>query len=337
MIKKSPNFKIAAIGCIFAITHAQGAIWDGGGGTPFWSTDTNWDDDAAANGTAVIDNGDTTIRFSGVTVNKTDVNGGSTLELNGNSHSDSLSGSNVRNYIGNGSAGTVKHQGNAQWDIGHMLSIGNGTGGNGSYSLLSGTLTVFRDGNAMAGSPVKSSLAIGTNGGTGILDISRGTLNTRAGVEIGAGGTFQIMGTGDSQQGIDINIGSNGSLDGFWWQTAGGTLSMGIGADGVEQIFVDNVDDDGGQFATFADGSILDMSFYDTVATPGTWTLMELEGAAITDEGLELAAGDEAAGWSFTVDNSGPNGLLTVTYVPEPSSTALLGLGGLALLMRRRK
>ncbi|MGB0775863.1 MAG: PEP-CTERM sorting domain-containing protein, partial [Akkermansiaceae bacterium] len=36
-------------------------------------------------------------------------------------------------------------------------------------------------------------------------------------------------------------------------------------------------------------------------------------------------------------DNTGGERTLSVIAVPEPSSTALLGLGGLALILRRRK
>ena len=39
--------------------------------------------------------------------------------------------------------------------------------------------------------------------------------------------------------------------------------------------------------------------------------------------------GDEPGGWKAQQ--------LVVSFVPEPSSTALLGIGGLALILRRRK
>ena len=41
--------------------------------------------------------------------------------------------------------------------------------------------------------------------------------------------------------------------------------------------------------------------------------------------------------YGFQVNTSAASHSLTITAVPEPSSTALLGLGGLALILRRRK
>ena len=46
---------------------------------------------------------------------------------------------------------------------------------------------------------------------------------------------------------------------------------------------------------------------------------------------------DEARVVTFTTGESTANILNALTAVPEPSSTALLGLGGLALILRRRK
>ena len=54
-------------------------------------------------------------------------------------------------------------------------------------------------------------------------------------------------------------------------------------------------------------------------------------GAAMSEGGLLTSL---APGAELSID--GDNLLLTV-YVPEPSSTALLGLGGLALMLRRKR
>ena len=51
--------------------------------------------------------------------------------------------------------------------------------------------------------------------------------------------------------------------------------------------------------------------------------------AATTFDSIVFTATDSKAGWG--VDN------ISITAVPEPSSAALLGLGGLALILRRRK
>lgn len=44
-----------------------------------------------------------------------------------------------------------------------------------------------------------------------------------------------------------------------------------------------------------------------------------------------------ASGWSCGFDNVGGNGLLTATYIPEPTSFALLAFSGLLAFRRRRK
>ena len=90
-------------------------------------------------------------------------------------------------------------------------------------------------------------------------------------------------------------------------------------------------------YAQFDAGSILDLSFSGIAPTPGTWTLMEVENGLITDDGLGLS-GTTDSNWSFNVDNTGANGLLTATYVPEPGTMVLLagGLGMLSLFRRRR-
>ncbi|MEM7314485.1 MAG: PEP-CTERM sorting domain-containing protein [Planctomycetota bacterium] len=69
----------------------------------------------------------------------------------------------------------------------------------------------------------------------------------------------------------------------------------------------------------------------------GTWTLLEIENTDIVDNGLALS-GSTASGWSFDVDNSGANGLLTATYtVPEPGALGMVVLGALLLVCVRRR
>jgi hypothetical protein len=114
---------------------------------------------------------------------------------------------------------------------------------------------------------------------------------------------------------------------------------MAIDSTGVTSIFIDDKDSaTTDPYAQFLDGAILDMSFSGTPAVGGTWTLMELENNDIEDLGLELASGDAAAGWSFNVDNTGANGLLTATYViPEPATLGMIAaMGGGILFIRRR-
>ena len=171
-----------------------------------------------------------------------------------------------------------------------------------------------------------------------MFGISGGSLQTRSAVRLLDTGTFSVLGSGATS----IGIGSTGTLDGAWSQRAGGTLSAQIDANGVTPIFIDDVDGNETIFAEFQNGALLDLGFHNVAPFEGTWTVLEAENTNITDLGLTLTATTLAnPGWSFAVDNSGANGLLTATFtassIPEPSSLALLGLSGLMLAGRRRR
>lgn len=336
---KTKIFATSIAGAFLASIPAQAAVWDGGGVGSEFSTAANWDDNLVPVGGSTQDiNGAFTVdRTVNSTAGRTFVDGGGVLNVSAGIHSDNNSGNTQRNFIGNTGAGTVNQSGGT-YDVGHLLAVGrNGTG---IYNLSGGVLDISRGGNTLAGNPNTfggnsgGSLSIGWGNGTGLMNITGGELVTRIGVEVGDNGTFQVLG----DTATTIGIGSSGSLDGHWWQDTGGVLSMGVGTTGITPILID----DTGQatanpYVRFESGAVLDLSFFGTAPTAGTWTLMTLENFDIDDQGLVLAAGDAAAGWSFDVDNSGTDGLLTATYViPEPTVALLGGLGLLGLLRRRR-
>ncbi|MCP5538475.1 MAG: PEP-CTERM sorting domain-containing protein [Akkermansiaceae bacterium] len=72
------------------------------------------------------------------------------------------------------------------------------------------------------------------------------------------------------------------------------------------------------------------ISFYKDGALEGSTTSTELVGNLTEVRGRANVANTDA-GSNWLMDN------FTVTSVPEPSSAALLGLGGLTLILRRRR
>ncbi|MBP8604226.1 MAG: hypothetical protein KBI46_00105 [Phycisphaerae bacterium] len=231
-----------------------------------------------------------------------------------------------------------------------LQGVGSASGSNGTWNIYSGDIRIesssFRiaekAGSAglvnIAGSANTRliihretggvSMQVGT-GGAGIFQIDSGKFRTRAGVTVGSNGLFRVLGSDVTE----VSIGDESTLDGNWTQNAGGILEFGIDAGGVTPIVI--ADKGGsGTFAIFDDGSLLNLHFLDAPIA-GTWTLMEVKNGFITDNGLMLAAGVDP-GWSFSIDNSGPNGLLTAAYVPEPAAATLLGFGSLILLRKRK-
>lgn len=318
-------------------TSAQAALYTGAGIDDEYSTAANWDDNAVpASGSTQDINGAFTVERSVDSVaGRTFISGGATVNVTGGTHNDNQSGSGTRNFLGRGSTGTINQSGGDHL-IGHLLSIGGGgANGNGAYYLTNGSLTIYRGSNSIidgANPQGRPSLEVSDEeaAGSGLFEISGGSLATRGGVGVGTTGVFSVVGSNATS----IGIGSDQSLSGAWLQQAGGTLKAAIDAGGITSIFLDEVDA-APVLAEFLSGSVLDLGFDGIAPIAGTWTLLEAENADITDGGLGLS-GATASGWSFDVDNSGANGLLTATYaIPEPTSMALLVFGSLFLGRRR--
>ncbi len=292
----------AAVMLLALSAHGANQSWDSGGGTnQDWGTAANWGGDnpdtvPASTDVAVVSDGGTALysEASGtLSVQRTSVGGGSTLNITGGSLSHTLSGNTVRNNVGDGSVGFVLQSGGYQ-NVAHLLRVGNGSGGFGVYHLSGGDLLVSRGGNSGASSN-STSLDVGVEDGSGLFRISGGSLETRVGVGLGANGTFRVEGGASS-----IAIGSNGSGDGHWHQNSGGVLDLAVDTNGLSLIFVDAVDGTGADGdVTFADGALLNVDFAGGLDTFGVWDVMKWEGS-LTDSGLALAPGVDTGQWSFS-------------------------------------
>ncbi|MFC7337870.1 hypothetical protein ACFQY0_11830 [Haloferula chungangensis] len=326
------------------------ATWIGGTGTEF-STAANWDSGIAppgeSNETYIISGPVTVDRTESSSTFNTNVENGATLNVSGGTHNDNRAGNTIRNFVGSTTAGTVNVTGaSTSYSIGHVLAIANGNNGNGAFTVSDGaSVDIYRGSNNLIGTggvvggiTYNASLSIGTapgNTSTGLFEISGGSLSTRVGVNVGNGGTFSVVGSEVSS----IVLGGSNVDAGWLILAAGSTLKATIDDSGITPIFVEKYAGTSGTFiqsiVNLASGALLDMDFASTPIA-GTWTLVEMEDGDIVNDGFALTDSDIAAGWSFSVDNSGTNGLLQVTYVPEPSGAILGGLGLLALFRRRR-
>lgn len=342
----------SAIALAFSGTSNAATLnWDGGGGVDNeFSTAANWADSVTgldavpANvDTLNILNGSTVSRTVNSAGGRTNIQGGSILNVSAGTHSDGTAGNTVRNFVGNGSAGTLNVSGGS-YDIGHLLAISHSTNSDGSVNVTGGLLNIGRGSNSLVGGfggnfALGHSISIGSNSGqnnvTGQFTISGGALKTRTGIAVAHNGTFSQIGSAITE----ISLGG-AAADAGWFAMAGSTSlwNATIDGGGITKMFVEAQTNTStlNPFVTILAGSTLNLGFTGS-AMSGTWTLLELEGQDIDDQGLVLSAATLAdPNWSFNVDNSGANGLLTVTYVPEPSSIALLAAGGLLALRRRR-
>lgn len=326
---------------------AQDFHWDSGGANTKYEAARNWGTDilpySTGKNTMFVDFSDGgTMTFNQATgiqsIDYLNMSHGSVLNMTGGFFDHARSGNRVRTTIGFKGKGSTVNQSGGKMRIGHILKIGDKRA-SGSYNLSGGVLDVYRGGLSLMGAPSGPSLSIGPGGGEAEFNISGGSLETRVGVEIDTNASFNVLGN----DALFIKIGSlKPNESGFWYQK--GTLSFAIGFEGVTKVEVVNGTDDTPQ-AQFLLGSKLDLSFNTgTKPVNGTWTLLELENAAIIDEGLVLSDATKAdQNWSFKVDNSGQNGRLIASYgdyvsIPEPLSCSLiLGTFSLFVLNFRRR
>ena len=224
----------------------------------------------------------------------------------------------------------------------------------------SGTLTLD-SANSHTGTTTVSggtlSLASGSShSGTGAYTVNGGTLEIATGVDL-SGHAMTIAGVispgnspGTAATGaqtwldggsylweINDSGGTQGADSGWDWLDITGALDLtSLTAGGftidIDSLTLGNVAGNAAGFDSYIqlDG-IADYSF--TIATASG-------GISGFDESLftlDYSGFSNAPGWDWAIVESGNNLVLEAYAVPEPSSTALLGLGGLALALRRKR
>lgn len=331
---------------------ANATLWDAGGGVDTsYDNPLNWAGDTIPLATFVeIKSGTDVVTIDSATT-------GGRLFLENNPTINVVTGADVTFSGGSMSitSATFQHSGGTvNINQSGALPFGvNGSGGDTStYNISGGTLNVNGAGQTTSitnvfGTAINTGQASGnldvsiilgtTAGGTGNMTVSgNAEVKSRVGIALSGTSSFTVDGSD-----ADINFGELASFGGSWYQATGAELSFVLDAGGVSTIGIDQGTNDtiATKHVAFEDGAILDLS--GTLAA-GSYTLMSFENGDIKNDqgglgGTGLVfSGSTDLNWSISVDNSGDNGLLIATYVPEPGSLALLGMGGLLVARRRR-
>ena len=198
-----------------------------------------------------------------------------------------------------------------------------------------------------------------THSGTGAYTVNDGTLKIADGVDISGhamtislGGVISpgnspgtaITGNQTWEDGgtylweINNSAGTKGEPDGWDWLSISGDLTLDSLAANQFTIDIDSLDSlDPGMAAGFdysglAYGDAFASTFI--IATANNITGFEAGDFILDDSGFVNGKLE----WSINLDDGVTDSLvLSAVFVPEPSSTALLGLGGLALMLRRKR
>lgn len=186
---------------------------------------------------------------------------------------------------------------------------------------------------------------------SGTWTVAGGAVN-RTRVE---GGTLIVNGTLTTMTTVDVSngatLGGTGTLSGTATINSGGTLSPGASPGTL--TFSDDLTMLNGSTYAFEGGDLVDVD--GNLTLTDNWTLALggglQDGGSVTlfEYGTLTGGFDDTPTFDLAGLGFAPTSTLTLTddggfitlnglsVVPEPSTTALLGLGGLALILRRRK
>lgn len=175
------------------------------------------------------------------------------------------------------------------------------------------------------------------------------TVTTGSGGEFNSGTNWALFGSGAQATrsiGSNLTLGQTVTID---ISTLGVTNGTFVGVDfrdGATTALGYNFEGGTANYGVFSGSGVTDSGIgfstsFKTISvtrTSATQYTMDIDGTAFTS--LTLSGGTGINEIRVFNDTSGSgNDILfnNLTVVPEPSSVALLGLGGLALIMRRRK
>ena len=240
-------------------------------------------------------------------------------------------------------ASIISGTGAIEKDNTSTLTLTGANSYSGNTTINNGTLIINGNQGSATGSMTIN--VSGTLGGSGTIGASLLTVN---GV-IAPGNSPGTLATG-SQLWNDggsylweINAsndagGTIGTDPGWDWLDITGTLDLSLLSTGGFTIDIDsltsgNIAGDAVGFDTWTKGSPGDVDYSFTIATASSG----ITGFDADNFTLDSSGFSNAPSWDWQIVLSGSDLVLEAYAVPEPSSTALLGLGGLALMLRRKR
>ncbi|WP_018970839.1 PEP-CTERM sorting domain-containing protein [Rubritalea marina] len=218
----------------------------------------------------------------------------------------------------------------------------NSANWDGNAVPVAGDDVFITDGSSVTATEFNGSYTINLSGGSSLIDpttsIAGGVLRLGSTtVNIGAGSTFG-GGSFLDLSGGTINFVDGSSVNASFWEHKGtNAFNFELSGSGFTSINAGNLLLGGG--ATMADASYTVNA--DAFKGIGTLTLMSFSNNAITDSDFQTATLDVqnldgGRDWELVYDSGNVN-LVVTTAVPEPATTSLLGLGALALFVRRKR
>ena len=323
--------------CLALTGPSWGDTWDGGGNGWDWNDGNNWSGNVVPSGDAYIDGAFSVVLQNNVfDVTKLRVNGGADLTVK--SGAVLLIDASHFEVGKGGSAGTVLHEDGVISMTGGDFYLGDDAGSDGTYTMKAGSLTVGDDmkiGNEGPGKfymlggtlDVDDYIGISTkNSAVGLFEISGGSVTAGAELIVGDSNAATLRIIGDGATTIDCDI-----YQQLWTTDTGGT------SEGTLEIVLK-----GGGITTITCNSMelagtLDVSLaLGFTPTPGDYDLIV---AAVSQTGTfdTVNLPPVGPGESWTVTYPTGSEIVRLTYVPEPGTMALLALGGLAAVCRRRR
>ena len=240
-------------------------------------------------------------------------------------------------------ASIISGTGAIEKDNTSTLTLTGANSYSGNTTINNGTLIINGNQGSATGSMTIN--VSGTLGGSGTIGASLLTVN---GV-IAPGNSPGTLATG-SQLWNDggsylweINAsndagGTIGTDPGWDWLDITGTLDLSLLSTGGFTIDIDsltsgNIAGDAVGFDTWTKGNPGDVDYSFIIATASAG----ITGFDADNFTLDSSGFSNAPSWDWQIVLSGSDLVLEAYAVPEPSSTALLGLGGLALMLRRKR